>query len=118
MDVSIYGAEHANLAVSPPVAPVHATRSEPAIPASLTPVPDKTSSHADSIQSGKESAKSDSNLNKRAVHTKMDKELARPVTTVVNSETKEVVMEIPSEDQRRVSAHLRETMGLIFDREG
>lgn len=118
MDVSIYGAEHTNLAVNAPVAPFHTARSESASPAAVLPVHDKTTTNPDSQPTGQESAKSELNLSKRAVHTKMDRELARPVTTVVNSETKEVVLEIPSEDQRRVSAHLRETMGLIFDREG
>ena len=52
------------------------------------------------------------------VQTDLNPDLARPVTTVLDARTQEVIREIPSEDIQRIAAKLKDTMGLIFDREG
>ena len=52
------------------------------------------------------------------VQTDLNPDLARPVTTVLDARTQEVIREIPSKDIQRIAANLKDIMGLIFDHEG
>ncbi len=54
----------------------------------------------------------------RAVRVSMDQELSRPINTVMDANTKEIIQEFPSADVRRVVSKLQAVMGLIFDSEG
>lgn len=52
------------------------------------------------------------------VKVKMNRELSRPVTTVVDADTKEVIQEIPAKEIQRIAVSLKKAIGLIFDSEG
>lgn len=52
------------------------------------------------------------------VQVELSRELARPVTTVIDSATQEVIREFPTEEIQRIAANLKSAMGLIFDGEG
>jgi len=53
--------------------------------------------------------------NGRALEIGVDKTLDRPVYTVKNSQTGEVVRQIPDETLLRVAHHLEEVKGLFQD---
>lgn len=51
----------------------------------------------------------------RKVQFNVNKELDNVVITVVDSNTNEVIREIPSAEMQRIQARLKKTIGLLFD---
>ncbi len=45
----------------------------------------------------------------------IDEELDRPIVKVVNSETKEIIRQIPSEEAVKISKNIGEMIGLLMD---
>lgn len=45
----------------------------------------------------------------------IDEELNRPIVKVINSDTKEVLRQIPTEEAVRISKHIGEMIGLLMD---
>ena len=45
----------------------------------------------------------------------VNNELNKVIVKVVDSSTNEVIREIPSEDLQRIQAHMKHTIGLLFD---
>lgn len=48
-------------------------------------------------------------------HFELDDDLGRPIVKIVNSETKEVIRQIPSEEAIRISKNIGEMIGLLMD---
>lgn len=51
----------------------------------------------------------------RKIQFNVNKELDNVVITVVDSNTNEVIREIPSAEMQRIQARLKKTIGLLFD---
>ena len=45
----------------------------------------------------------------------VNEELGRVIVKVVNPSTNEIIREIPSEDVQKFQAHMKKTVGLLFD---
>ncbi len=45
----------------------------------------------------------------------IDKDTGKTVIKVIDTDTKEVLRQIPPEDALRVSAHIKELMGILYD---
>jgi flagellar protein FlaG len=79
--------------------------------------PDESVSREDSV-SVSEAVKNINNalstLKREERHLNVDEELGRLVVKIVNSDTKEIVRQIPTEETLDLSKHIKKLVGLLF----
>ncbi len=120
--VSAGGAQRAPAATPLPAAPAEAEKASASVPTAKAPeIPKRAEIDYDPKQRRQELAEAVDRLNEqmrqngRALEIGVDKALDRPIYTVKNSQTGEVVRQIPDETLLRVAHHLEEVKGLFQD---
>lgn len=120
--VSTGGAPRALAAPSLPVAPAETEKASASLPTAKAPeIPKKAEIDYDPKQRQQELAEAVDRLNEqmrqngRALEIGVDRSLDRAIYTVKNSQTGEVVRQIPNETLLRVAHHLEEVKGLFQD---
>ena len=114
--------KHAAVAAVPKVqAPVPVEKAEPAVPKVKLQTPEKVDLGFDAkemrqnLQEAIDRLNQQLKANGRDLSFQMDEEINRPIITVRNIETGEVVRQIPSEEIIRMAHSLEEGKGLLFN---